>query len=43
MDEMDNLSMEELRQEAQRLVRQLSDEKLREVMEECRLNGSETA
>lgn len=43
MDEMDNLSMEELRQEAQRLVRQLSAEQLREVMEECRLNGSETA
>ena len=43
MDEMDNLSMEELRQEAQRLVRQLSDEQLSEVMEECRLNGSETA
>ena len=43
MDEMDNLSMEELLQEAQRLVRQLSVEQLREVMEECRLNGSETA
>ena len=43
MDEMDNLSMEELLQEAQRLVRQLSDEQLREVMEESRLNGSETA
>lgn len=43
MDEMDNLSMEELLQEAQRLVRQFSDEQLRKVMEECRLNGSETA
>ncbi len=43
MDELDNLSMEELRQEAMRLVRQLSDEQFQEVMEKCHLNGTETA
>lgn len=42
MDELDNLSMEELLHEAQWLVRQLSDEQCREVIEECRLNGAET-
>lgn len=43
MDESDNLNMEELRQEAMRLVRQLSDEQFQEVMEKCHLNGTETA
>ena len=43
MDELDNLSMEELRQEVMRLVRQLSDEQFQEVMEKCHLNGTETA
>lgn len=43
MDELDNLNMEELRQEAMRLVRQLSDEQFQEVMEKCHLNGTETA
>lgn len=43
MAELDNLSMEELRQEAMRLVRQLSDEQFQEVMEKCHLNGTETA
>ncbi len=42
MAEMDNLSMEELRQKAMRLVRQLSDEQCREVAEECHL-GTERA
>lgn len=43
MDDSDNLNMEELRQEAMRLVRQLSDEQFQEVMEKCHLNGTETA